>query len=161
MKRILSLCIVLSLILSLASCNPSPKDFSKDGMTITLTDAFSENTMGGYTVCYDSRDVAVFVLKESFSLFAEAGITTLEEYAELVHSANALRSPGEITLRDGLTTMEYSFHNDAEGKTYKYFSVMLKGPDAFWLVQFACVDAAYDSKLESFVEWAKSVRFDN
>jgi len=160
MKKLLATVLVLVIAISLTACAAQPKEFSESGMTITLTTAFFENTQGGYTVCYDSANVAVFVLKESFSLQAGVGDMSLDDYAALVRASNASKSPSAISKADGLTSMEYSFENTSENKTYKYFCTMFKGPDAFWLVQFATLEDKYDELLPTLKEYAKSVVFE-
>lgn len=161
MKKILSLFLVMALAFVFASCGAQPKEFSSSGMTITLTNAFRENTQAGYTVCYDSSDVAVFILKESFSMQPGVENLALEEYAELVRQSNASKSPSATVKQDGFYVMEYDFLNEAENQTYSYYCTMFKGPDAFWLVQFACKEGVYDSHKDTFLEWAKTVSFDS
>ena len=162
MKKLVSLILATVLLFALASCGAAqPKDFSSNGMTVTLTTAFKENTQAGYTVCYDSAKVAVFVLKESFSLQPGAENLTLDEYAELVHQSNASKSPSAIVKQDGFHSMEYSFLNESENQTYSYYCAMFKASDAFWLVQFACKEGDYDSYQDTFVDWAKTVKFDS
>ena len=160
MKKILSLALALVMLVTFASCGEAnPKNFSAQGMTVTLTDAFKENTQAGYTVCYESSDVAVFILKESFSIQPGVENLTLDEYAELVRQSNASRSPSAITKQDGFHSMEYTFLNEQENQTYSYFCTMFKGTDAFWLVQFACKEGDYDSYKDTFLGWAKTVTF--
>ena len=59
-----------------------------------------------------------------------------------------------------MTTFEYTFLNEELNQTYTYFCVTFKAKDAFWLVQFACLEGKYDKYQEKFVEWAKTVSFD-
>lgn len=160
MKKILCCLLVVLFLFSLTACGTaSPKEFTSNGMTVTLTDAFKEASYEGYTVCYESKDVAVFVLKESFSIQEGFGDLSVDDYAELVYTANASKNPNAVAKEDGLTVMEYSFLNEQENKTYSYYSAMFKGTDAFWLVQFACVEENYEAKRDTFVEWAKTVEF--
>lgn len=162
MKKLLSLILAMTLLLAFTSCaTAQPKEFSSSGITLTLTNAFKENTQAGYTVCYDSAKAAVFILKESFSIQAGIENMTLDEYAELVRQSNASKSPSAIETQDGFRTMEYDFLNETENQTYSYYCTMFKGPDAFWLVQFACKKGDYDSYKETFLEWAKTVSFDS
>ncbi len=162
MKKFLSLILAMVLLLAFASCGKAqPKEFSSSGMTVTLTTAFRENTQAGYTVCYESSEVAVFILKESFSIQPGVENLTLDEYADLVRQSNASKSPSAIAKQDGFHTMEYDFLNEQENKTYSYYCTMFKGPDAFWLIQFACEEGDYDSYKETFLGWAKTVTFDS
>ena len=159
MKRILLVLTALVLLVSLVACGEAqPKTFTAEGMSVTLTDAFVKRSVDGYTVCYDSKDVAVFALKESFADFQGIELT-LEEYADLVRQSNASRNPTAVIEKDGILTMEYSFLNEEENQTYKYLCAMYEGEDAFWVVQFACMADSYDSLSETLMTYAKSVSF--
>jgi len=195
MKKTIALILVLTTLLTLASCGmlfPKAKDgkaktFSVSGMQITLTDSFSEMELDGYEAAYSTRDVFVIMLKESFDLTTSAGISDFAGYAETVHQGNENYSPTELMTEEGLTYFEYTFLNTDknmtltyfksptelmteegltysvlitdENKTYKYFTVMLEGTDAFWTVQFACEVSEYDGYKSYFVNWAKSIQF--
>ena len=167
MKKTIALILVLTTLLTLASCGmlfPKAKDgkaktFSVSGMQITLTDSFSEMELDGYEAAYSTRDVLVIMLKESFDLTTSAGISDFAGYAETVHQGNENYSPTELMTEEGLTYFEYTFLNTDENKTYKYFTVMLEGTDAFWTVQFACEVSEYDGYKSYFVNWAKSIQF--
>ncbi len=138
---------------------PEPKDFSSNGMTITLTDEFIKAEVEKYTVAYDSKNVAVFALKEEFTLADGFQNYTLEQYGELVIQNNNFSS-SKIENIEGLTTFEYEFTNPDTRDTYKYFSFVYKANDAFWLVQFATLtENAYEYSPKIF-EWAKTVSFE-
>lgn len=142
----------------LSSTPTVPKEFTYDDMTITLTDNFVEKSMDGFTVCYDSSDIAVFVLKESFDLLDGSENYTLEEYGELVLQSNSFDS--ELQSDNGLTYFEYEFTNPDNNETYTYFSSLYKTSDAFWMIQFTTPED-YKSYRDTFIEWAKSVKFTN
>ena len=137
---------------------PEAKTFSSDGMSITLTDEFRETDIKNYTVAYDSRNVAVFALKESFSLAEGFEDYTLKEYADAVIQANKL-SGAETKTADGLTYFEYEFTNPETKDTYHYFSCVYKTDDAFWLIQFTTLSENMDLYAVQMKEWAKSVTF--
>ena len=139
---------------------PDVKTFSSNGMTITLTDEFRETDIENYTVAYDSKNVAVFALKEAFTLADGFGDYTLEQYADLVIQANNLSST-EIKTADGLTRFEYNFTNPETNDSYKYFSYVYKTNDAFWLIQFATLNENVDGYAQQITDWAKSVEFSN
>lgn len=163
MKKIVSFLLIALLLFSFVACNipVTAKDFSSNGMTITLTSEFKEANIEGYTACYESKNVAVFVLKESFSLFEGAEDMSIDEYAELVRKANSSKSPSEISKSNDLVSFEYDFLNEQENQVYSYISFMYKGDDAFWLVQFACKEESYGTLIQSFIDWAKTVKFDS
>ena len=138
---------------------PDAKDFSSNGMTITLTDEFIKTDIENYTVAYDSKNVAVFALKEAFALADGFQDYTLEQYGNLVLKSNNL-SASELQNLDGLTEFEYEFTNPNTKDTYKYFSFVYKADDAFWLVQFATLTENVNEYRTQILEWAKTVSFE-
>ena len=145
--------------LGLFSSKPAEaKTYSSNGMSITLTDEFTEMYIEGYTRVYDSRKVAVFALKEGFSLMDGFEDYTLNEYADLVIQANALTSVTPQTV-SGLLFFEYDYEDPATQTPYHYDCFVFKSGDAFWTIQFATEtkDAtAYEAQI---FEWASSVTF--
>ena len=131
--------------------------FSSEGMNITLPDEFEEVKVGTYTAAYDSEDVAVFALRESFNLIVGSENYSLRQYAQSVIDVNNLGS-AEITESDGLTHFEYE--NKTNGGSFKYIAYVYKTDDAFWLIQFAATDKNVEKYADQITEWAKSVTFD-
>ena len=168
MKRFLSIILVLTAVFALGACGQAedvptevaPKDFKVSGMTITLTNQFQKATSEGYTACYETDDVAVFILKETFTLQEGLEDVSLEKYAELVRDSNESKATTTLYQQGDLTCMEYSFFSEEHDQTYSYFTTMYKSSDAFWLIQFACREEFYDTYKNDFVEWAQSVSFD-
>ena len=134
-----------------------PKDFSYDKMSITLTEEFEKTDMEGFTVAYGSKDVAVFAIKESFSLREDVGSLTLKEYANIVIEKN--NRDATVKEKDGLTCFEFDYLNPETKEAYRYFAYVYKSEDAFWLVQFAVLKENSDIYEEKIGEWAKSVEF--
>ena len=139
---------------------PDPKTFSSNGMTITLTDEFTETDVENYTIAYASKNIAIYGLKEAFVLADGFEDYTLEQYANLVIQANNLGS-AEIKTTDGLAHFEYEFTNPETKDVYKYFSYVYKSNDSFWLIQFAALNKNADEYAQQITEWAKSVEFSN
>lgn len=156
---LIAVVLVGAVLTSCSSFTTKAKTFSSNGMTITLTNAFKEISVENYTVAYDSKNVAVFALKEAFTLAEGFENNTLEQYAELVLNANNLSS-AEVKTADGLTGFEYDFTNPETNDTYKYFSYVYKTEDAFWMVQFATLNENAEKYASEIKEWAKSVKFD-
>lgn len=138
---------------------PDAKDFSSNGMSIRLTDEFIKTDIENYTVAYDSKNVAVFALKEAFALADGFQNYTLEQYGNLVLKNNNL-SASELQNLDGLTEFEYEFTNPNTKDTYKYFSFVYKADDAFWLVQFATLTENVNEYRAQILEWAKTISFE-
>lgn len=152
------LVLILSLCLAFSSCSfmfkeAKAKTFAKAGLSITLTDEFNEKDQRSYTACYDSAHVAVFVLKEEFTLLQGLEDASLDDYCALVIENN--NKDSAIQKEGGLTYFVFEF--SANGKEYTYFCPVFKGSDAFWLVQFSCVTSEYNDYLEKFIAWANTV----
>ncbi len=134
------------------------KTFSSDGMTITLTDEFKETHSEGYTVVYDSKKVAVFALRENFTLAEGFENISLKKYADSVIQANNYSS-AKVKTVDGLTYFEHDFISPETNDTYNFFTYVYKTDDAFWVVQFATLSKNSEAYASKITEWAKSVKF--
>ncbi len=139
---------------------PEPLTFSNDGMSITLTDYFSESEYPGYTACYESANVAVFTLKESAVLLEEYGIVTLDDYSALILETNEI-APYDLQNAEGIPFFEYEFENPETNETYHYVTYMYQASDAFWIVQFSVLADTYPEYTADILAWAKSVEFSN
>ena len=163
MKKIIAVLLIACTLILLCSCGSKKayedkaQDFAAYGIKIKLTQAFKEKSYSGYTICYDAKDVAVFILKETFAEKVGFNRLTVKEYAEKIRKANEEKQPSEVVHEGGLTYIEYEFYNKNESLTYKYLTVTYKGVDAFWLVQFACDVKDYNEYKPYFIEWAKTV----
>lgn len=134
------------------------KEFSKAGMTITLTSDFIEKEIASQTAYYESQKHIVMVLKEEFTIFESIGISTdisVKEYAKLVIDNNLMTS--EVEEKDGLTYFKYE--KTINGKQSSYFATVFKSSDAFWLIQFACESKNAEDSEDLFVEWGQSIKF--
>lgn len=132
------------------------REYTKEGMTITLTDDFIEKDSDTQTAFYQADRYIVMALKEGFSAYRAAGITeesTAAEYGAMMISTSAITS--EIETIDNLTC--FTYEKQQSGKNFTYFASVYKGTDAFWLIQFACETDNYEDSVDQFITWAKSV----
>lgn len=132
-----------------------PETFSYLNMEITLNDRFDQTSDTDYNVCFDGGEVAVFVLRESYTSLAEFGELTLTDYAEQVMENAEI----DVTLqeKDGLTYCEYTLESD--GDELYYVTVFYECDDAFWLFDFVTYADEKNNYSQSFMDWAKSVKF--
>ena len=137
---------------------PAPKTFTTAGMQITLTDAFKESKPKNFTMCYGAKEMAVYTLKEAFSLSEGLEENTLQEYTARLLAANELSSDIEIVEENGLCYFERSFTN-SKGVTYHYFCFSFKAPDAFWSIQFAVHEEDTEALRDTVFSYANSVTF--
>lgn len=163
-KRIIALTAAMVMLVSLfASCGNAgsapAKEFSKAGMSISLTETFVEKEMASLTAYYESPKVIVTCLKEEFTQFEALGVSsddiTLDDYAELVIENNQMDL--DATKEDGLTY--FTYEKTVSGKDFSYMACVYKSSDAFWLIQFACEQKNFDSMKEQMKSWAQTVKF--
>lgn len=132
-----------------------PKTFTETGFEITLTDRFKPISVDNYTHSYESKDVAVFILKENRAIFEHNGIDSLTDYSKVVQQANNHNAP--VQKDDGFLYYEYSYTDAATGKQYHYFTTMHKGAFNFWIVQFATLEEDAEEYRETILQWARTV----
>lgn len=163
-KKIGTLILCISLIVGFAIGfasafieDTSPKTFSDEGMTITLTGEFVEFDEEAYTVCYGSRDVAVLAIEEKFAILPGANALNLKQYAHAVMNASGVSS--EVKTEQGLTYFEYDSTDAENGEIYHYYTFVYKGKDAFWIIQFGMDANQVEDYHEQVFEWAATVKF--
>ena len=162
MKHVTKLLAIFALIgsLLLCACTASPKTFTKDGMSITLTNRFSEIKQENFLTGYGSTNAAVLVTKEAFTLFEGTTLgksSTLTDYANAVITAQKLADGTEVKTNDGVTYFNYE--SSVDGVTYKYMATVHKSEDAFWMIQFSAKAADYADMEADFFTYAKSITF--
>lgn len=158
-----TLCIVLALLMlaTAAGCGmfdpktAADKVFSKDGIEITLTSAFTDAGTDSFYACYAALGAVVYITREYFTALEEFGNLTVDEYMQVLMEANEQYSP-EYTA-GSLPFMKHTAYIEDNKKEYTYYTVAYKGGDSFWLVEFACESAVYDTYLPYFGKWAGSV----
>ncbi len=158
---IIVLAAVIGVLVGLANTgvfkgDPEPKVFTKAGMSVTLTDAFEELEAEGFDVAYDSDQVAVLALKETYASVPDAEDLPVEEYAGYVMEANGQYE--ELKIDGNLVYFEYSAEGD-RNIDYHYTVFLFKGPDAFWIVQFATYEGKAEANRGQIMDWAKTVTF--
>ena len=142
-----------------SDANAKEKVFSTSGMEITLNTSFSEQDVEGFTQCYGSQNIAVFVIKEDFTLLEGFQDYSIEEYGNLVIENSGLSDEVQLKQQDGLTYFEFQYTNPEDNTAYDYLGMVYKGPDAFWLIQFAVTEENAEKYREQIFEWAQSVRW--
>ena len=135
-----------------------PQDFTVDNMTITLNSEFREADYEGFTKCYESYNMGVSVLKESFSQYPILEDYTLEEYGDAVMWANGL-TDSSLTPYADFMYFTYTSTDDA-GNTFGYLATVHQSNDAFWLIQFSTLEEKDPDYERQFLHWADSVKFD-
>lgn len=164
---ILVLALVLGILLGVAGMMNTeltaeePKVFSAEGMQITLTEEFDPVQMEGFHACFGTPETVVFVLREEFAATAGLEELSLEDYGRKLLKSNGFNENFELLQIEKRTVFEY-VTMDASGDEWYYLSSLYRDRDAFWMVQFACLQENADvERMHDFLEWADSVTFEN
>ena len=142
----------------LSAGNDKAKSFCASGMEITLTKSFRETEVPGFTVAYDSKDVAVLALKESFASLEGLNVDTLSQYAQVVLQNNG-KNPSSLKNDGDRMYFAYDANSAENGKTYHYVTYLYEADDAYWIIQFATLKENADKYAEDITGWARSVTF--
>lgn len=161
-KRYFALILLVCLCLTvLGGCfKAKDKEFSKAGMTITLTTRFAEKELISQTAYYESSNALVTALKEPVSSAPSFKDYTLEQYTQAVLNVNKLNNT-KIDKPEGKDYYSFAYEKTVNETEFYYFATTFKTEDAFWLIQFACTSANKNKLQESFEKWASSVAFEN
>lgn len=156
-KKIVAVILLLcASLMVFTACFTADKEFSVEGMTITLTNQFTEKDMMGQTKYYQSLRAVVTVLKEEFSELGVSSSYTLRQYTQAVLSANSINA----SITTGEKYYSFTYEKTVNGQNYYYFATTHKASDAFWLIQFGCFQSEKDKYQPSFEKWANSVVFE-
>lgn len=147
--------VIIGLLIAFPGATGEPKQFSYEQMHITLNDYFKESSFSGFNVCYESKDVAVFVRKETLQ-----EDYSLEQYGEMIILTNDKDSSVQLQTDGELYYFEYDFSDSDASDNIKYFAAVFKDGSDYWLIQFACYEDDYQEYRAYFEDWCKSVRFD-
>lgn len=135
------------------------QDFSADGLTITLTEDYTEIPGTGFSLCCEGPEAAMFALKEDFSLMPGLENYSVKQYAETVFQNNPMAADSQLQTEGDLNWFEYSYQNLGEEEPYHFFVYIFKSDDAFWMVQFAAPEEIAEENAQKIEKWAKSVSF--
>ena len=162
MKRLFCIFISLLLVLSLfTSCSAKPKDFTWNGLTLTLDSGFMEYENDQETVSYANyfKSYVVVISYETVDSLVELGYDkdmTVSDYATLSIEANEFDS--EVKTADGITY--YNYTGNADGTEYTYMATIHLFGNSFWMVQFACETKDYAKAEPQFFAWAKTASYE-
>ena len=167
MKKFFKIVSVFLILFLVTGCNimsfleQGEKNYSlKDGLHVKMGDDFEEKTNANFNSYLEGGHYIFTSLKESFEIAEGVGLTKdspLNEYVKIVLSNNGLDK--DIIEKDGLTYFTYD--STIDGTKYYYMAFAYKTNDAFWLINFACLDSEKSTYESKFIKWAKSIWFES
>ncbi|MBQ8291033.1 MAG: leucine-rich repeat domain-containing protein [Clostridia bacterium] len=165
LKILLVVCFVCLTVFGASGCSLLKQRFEKNGLAITLTKEFSEETHEDYpqyTAYYVSPKMVVITLEETFAALETVNKNgdwmSAEDYAELVLLAyrTTYNSASEISQDNGF--VYFTYENDFEGKDYAFLWCGYKSFDSFWSVQFGCVKKDLKKLKGKMLSYARTVQ---
>lgn len=141
----------------LGGMSKKEKTFTASGMTITLNAGFEQKLDPSFDGYFTSKDVAVFVNKDSKDSFGAIILDlTAEQYAKALVLDREIQA--EVKTENGLTSFTFSATAE-DGKNFRYFAYIYSSEDAYWLVQFAVREEKAGKYADDIAKWAGSVKF--
>ena len=135
------------------------KRFKCDEMKITLNDDFMKIPVDGFDACYANEDMAVFILREDFSIIEGLENYSLYEYGEASLVANEIEDTSDVKTNNGIMYYDYEWYNADENTTYYYYATIFKSEEAFWTIQFAVSTEDAADLMPQIVEFSESITF--
>lgn len=137
------------------------KTFKVDDMSITLTEGFDYQFSEKYDAVFSSRDIAIFVSKQSYNdgniVYPELTNINEEQYAQLVIASNKFNGCNVVS-ENGLTYFTLADEGTDGGKFLNHYYIY-KSDNAFWLVQFVATQNKANKYSDDISKWAGSVQF--
>ena len=161
MKKFLKMLAIIAIsTVALTGCmEKEDKEYSTDGLTITMEDGMVKKDILAANIYYEGQKVVFSAIKETFETLEQVEInkdSTIGEYLDAVMAAN--KSDYEILKDDGL--IYFTYEKEVSERNFYYLSSVVKGNDAFWLTTFACESKNKAEYALKFIEWSKTIKVD-
>jgi hypothetical protein len=178
MKRALCLFFAILLAFSFTGCVFTPSHaypaatFERDGLTLTLTEAFSfaDPAPEGMTFAMESTQVVVFVRKEAHLLPPDDPYNPIpmtvhvRDYVLALREANSDKNPSEVlwdsvrvSEEDSEPNIVYYFYY-ATADDYTYFVTAVLGTDVAYTVEFVTRTSTFQTYRSHLAEWTAKAK---
>ncbi len=133
--------------------------YSCRGMQIVMDESFAEQSAPGFAASFVNAETAVRVMREDFSLQEGLEGLTLEEYKDQIFANNGFEASFLREQEADRICFAYTWSDPGTGDRYAFYNVLMKGPDAFWLVQFSAPQEDAADREPVFRQWAGTITF--
>ena len=160
MKRIKNLALIIPLLLVtafvFAGCGSKavkPKTFTRHGISITADTSFRIVPVIGTTIALHSPNITITGTREPQIPQLPMSLS-LREYTQMILMLNGLSVPIHVHENG----FEYFFFEAAQGLiSNTTMGVTMKSSTAFYLFNFVCNTANFESFQERFLTWAELI----
>ncbi len=151
--------VMAFLIFGLSGCGKT-QTIKSEGMEITLSKEYQEQTLANATWYYTSPDGIAMGIRSKKNDIEKSGleVNSSTDYALAYIKANSISGSPKLNAREKYVYFEYS--RKVSGAEYKYLNCFYDHGDSYWLVSFACYKALYNEYKADFFDSADSVVFD-
>ena len=157
MRKLLSLVITFTLILSLFSCEEK-EDFSHAELNIPLSESFFRVDKENYDAAFTDGALVITVTRLSFAMCFEDGIPDTMNSGEFarfwINRSNIDTEPKKYA---GVDIAEYNAKVD--GYDYYYLSAFYRTRYAYFVVVFATDSSSREYRRDEILRYASSVYF--
>ena len=135
------------------------KTFTKNGLTLTLTNQFKDVDPDNYIAFYESDDVMVGTFRDPFGQGPGESIegVTLEEYGWGLLKTNEETARSQLE-KDG-DLYYFVFDDIFDRRYYTYVTYVYQYDGAFWYVDFITEKENAEEYRDEISKWAKTVTF--
>ena len=135
-----------------------PKTFTKEGMSITLTNEFKEEIQEPFTAVYVANRRGAVVFTSNVKIKCKVTVT-LRQVCEYIMVDNGV--PSDYIRKDGdRFYFEYDYKNPDDGIEYHYKSYVLQETESsFWLVTFCTTKSMESRNASDFNKWVDTIKF--
>ncbi len=146
---------VVGLVGSMDSLIVNDKVFKAEEFEITLTTQFEDYSDDGIYQFY-SRDCSACVYVYDFGEYPEFTEMSELDFLNYLKSYNVFTASSELKTVEGLLVVEVQAKSES-GEIASYFSVFIKGDDAFYRFEFGSEIEKYPELRTQFIDWAKTI----
>lgn len=127
------------------------------GLTIKMSSDMEEERAGDLSVYYFAEDCMVSVKKVPFDELVEAGTanadSTIEDYIKLIEDSNE-----NITFTtDSYGHPSTTYSAESDGVNVAYYVTVRKGSDAFWMINFSCLEEEKETRYPQYELWGSTI----
>lgn len=157
-KKVIMIVLLAATLLSLSACSDSPKNFTFEELTVTLTSEYKESSKKDFDMYISSDDVIFSAVKQTTSELDAAGyeIFSLNDFCLEICERNKVAS-SRLVGRNNYYYFTNS--NTVSGAKYTYVHCMFQNKDDYWICEFVCKTKNYERLKSDIMSWADSITF--
>ena len=156
-KIVLMFIAMFMMVGTLSSCASKPKEFSSNGITITLTNKFKYGNDENVQVLLLTSKIG-FMGNGEYKTSVGVSDNQLEHYTQKV--LNVSGKTADITNydEDGVTFCYAYYTATAQNITFKYMLITKEGASKYYTMNFWSKESEFDEYKDQFFAWTKTIQ---